>query len=1189
MANKNTNRIIAGAAIVLCIVLACTPHLNAAQYKARLLTYTIKGSVGLSGVTISGFPDKPVVTDSDGNYTATVTYGWSGTVTPTKEGYTFEPATRKYTKVTADQANQSYSPTLITFTFTGSLGMEGITMNGLPGNPVTDARGVYTATVDYGFSGTVTPTKQGYIFEPANRIYTKAVANQPRQDYTPTLITFTISGSAGMEAVTMNGLPGNPVTDARGAYTATVNYGFRGTVTPTKEGYTFDPATRKYTDLTGAQPNHNYIARILTYTISGSVGLEGVIMNGLPGNPATNTDGTYTATVEYGFNGTITPTREGYTLAPATRSYTNVTSDQLDHSYTPTIITYTVSGSVGMPGIVIKGLPGDPVTDAKGSYTTTVNYGWSGTVTPTKEGYTFTPANRIYGNVSTDRVNQSFTPALITFTISGTVGMEGVVMNGLPGNPITGKGGLYSATVDYGWSGIVTPTKEGYTLEPAERPYKQVAAGQANQSYTATLQTRTIAGTATAKGIPLEGVKVSADRGAGSAVTNANGTYTLQVDYGWNGTVTPAKEGYTFEPTNKAYSRLTLNQSNQAYSGTLMTFVIAGSIVIDNTPIEGVLITASNAGGSTVTNAKGRYSLTVPYAWTGTVTPTKEGHIFDPPSTTYTNVTSDQPSIDELLRNSTTPNQRKTIQPIAPKPIDVPQVPKPVEQPILTQVPVDPILPIPLETPTVPDRSKQEPVVSEYRPPEAPTVQNSQTIATPNRSQTPTVNRVQGPAIGPQPLVQSVVPDSAQEPLITNVFVDTELRQALQDIASQAGVIIIPDETVVGMVTCEITDAPLSKALEIVLAGTGYIVTVTPDYYLIHSADPKSAAFPAISITRVMKLNYAKSDTAVKLLSTSLRNYVQADPDIGTVCITAPPVLMTRIVADLKLIDRLPRHVMLDARIVVMERSDLLNVGVEWGWPKIKIGTFSDSYHHGVEGAGLASWPWGIQIGYTTDKLFTDSLMLTLNLLAENGELNIIASPQVIAQDGKEAEIKITTEEYYMLTAPESAWYTRAELEKIESGTVLNITPHIGENDHITLDLAIEVSDVVERTADNFPVITRRTTKNTVRIKDGGTVAVAGLTENRKRLTNKKVPGLSNLPLLGPLFRNEYGKETSHEVAIFITARLVTEAPSSMPLVEPQIQEPLTVPCAPPKDCSELLQQEQFRKSLQQKLSTSGR
>ncbi len=306
-------------------------------------------------------------------------------------------------------------------------------------------------------------------------------------------------------------------------------------------------------------------------------------------------------------------------------------------------------------------------------------------------------------------------------------------------------------------------------------------------------------------------------------------------------------------------------------------------------------------------------------------------------------------------------------------------------------------------------------------------------------------------------------------------------------------------------------------------------------------------------------MNYITAQAAVGLLSSAFREYAQAElgpagANTYTVVVTAPPALMARIIEDLKKIDRMPAQVLLEARIVVMERGDLLNLGVEWNWPTIRAGLFGgDNFGAGsAENDFGGNWPWGVQMGYSPDNTFTNALELTLNLLAENGEVSMLARPQVLAEDGKEAQIRVTTEENFALFGPQQEFFfSRTEFEKIESGTTLTITPHVGDNNDITLQMAVEVSDSQPRgRGSDLPVVTRRTASNSVTIKDGGTVALAGLAENRTRTKNKRVPGLSNLPLVGGLFKNSDNDNATREIAVFVTARIVRQTQQSFQFPE---------------------------------------
>lgn len=65
------------------------------------------GDKGIDGVEMTGLPNNPI-TDIDGNYDVVVEYGWSGTVTPTKNGYIFTPTSKTYSNITSDQLNQDF-------------------------------------------------------------------------------------------------------------------------------------------------------------------------------------------------------------------------------------------------------------------------------------------------------------------------------------------------------------------------------------------------------------------------------------------------------------------------------------------------------------------------------------------------------------------------------------------------------------------------------------------------------------------------------------------------------------------------------------------------------------------------------------------------------------------------------------------------------------------------------------------------------------------------------------------------------------------------------------------------------------------------------------------------------------------------------------------------------------------------
>ena len=84
----------------------------------------------------------------------------------------------------------------------GSSGIQNVVMGGLPGDPTTDADGYYSGTVDFGWSGTVTPSKATYTFSPSNRTYANVNSDQLNQDYTASLVQCTLTIAAGAGGTT---------------------------------------------------------------------------------------------------------------------------------------------------------------------------------------------------------------------------------------------------------------------------------------------------------------------------------------------------------------------------------------------------------------------------------------------------------------------------------------------------------------------------------------------------------------------------------------------------------------------------------------------------------------------------------------------------------------------------------------------------------------------------------------------------------------------------------------------------------------------------------------------------------------------------------------------------------------------------------------------------------------------------
>ncbi len=258
-------------------------------------------------VLISSDSEPNTVTDPNGFYELLVDYGWSGTVTPSRADYVFEPNSIVYENVT-DNLNDGYIAILKTFIISGYaldsdmlLPLEGVLVSpdndGGPfttkyygGSDVTDANGYYEVLVDYHFSGDVVPSKYAYAFEPNSITYANVIEDIIEvHDYVGTSLTYTITGYVKNSCETPisdvlieadNG-GGSDLTDPNGYYEVWVGYNWSGMITPTKKNYTFDPNMMTYIAILDDEESQDYIAsNIYDLDCNGWVGLgDFVIMS----------------------------------------------------------------------------------------------------------------------------------------------------------------------------------------------------------------------------------------------------------------------------------------------------------------------------------------------------------------------------------------------------------------------------------------------------------------------------------------------------------------------------------------------------------------------------------------------------------------------------------------------------------------------------------------------------------------------------------------------------------------------------------------------------------------------------------------------------------------------------------------------------------------------------------------------
>jgi hypothetical protein len=228
---------------------------NDMNYTATLMTFKIAGCVlgpdlvtPISDVNVSAeneggswtsrYGGGSMLTDANGYYEVLVDYNYVGKITPAKYAYAFEPNSRCYADVNEDYIEgQNYTGTLLAFRIVGyinnecNIPMEGVLVNADNGggNGLTDVNGLYEVWVDYAWSGTVTPAKSHYTFDPNWMNYVDVLADLADQNYiADSIYDLDCDGSIGLGDVAVIAdnwlLPADPETPGNLVVDETVNF-----------------------------------------------------------------------------------------------------------------------------------------------------------------------------------------------------------------------------------------------------------------------------------------------------------------------------------------------------------------------------------------------------------------------------------------------------------------------------------------------------------------------------------------------------------------------------------------------------------------------------------------------------------------------------------------------------------------------------------------------------------------------------------------------------------------------------------------------------------------------------------------------------------------------------------------------------------------------------------------------------
>ncbi|GAB6076713.1 type IV pilus secretin PilQ [Desulfurobacterium crinifex] len=407
-------------------------------------------------------------------------------------------------------------------------------------------------------------------------------------------------------------------------------------------------------------------------------------------------------------------------------------------------------------------------------------------------------------------------------------------------------------------------------------------------------------------------------------------------------------------------------------------------------------------------------------------------------------------------------------------------------------------------------------------------------------------------------------------------FDNADVRAVVKAITKSAGVNVVVDPEVKGRVNVDFRKPVLWKrALKAVLDPLGFTYKEERGYLRIL---PKSKikAEEQLEPLRfyVVRLNYADAEEVKKEIeelvfkyhketaketarsgntkteekgrSIAYKETVTVDKSNNALLLKIIPSHYKEIMKVIKEIDRPIKQVMIKAKIVIVDSEINNDLGMSWfirGYNN--IGSGINTYITGTYGF----LPFTPNSSVPTDGTLaigilnptqTLKLELAIKALETENKGQVISNPKVLVFDNQEAEIEQGIEIPYKKTTTTQT-STEVSYEFKKARLLLKVKPHVTHNNHVIMDIEIKKEDPKYTLSEEGapPSINTRNMKSKVRIASGNTIVIGGVYEKRKDFTKNAVPVLSEIPLLGWLFKYEKTKITNNKLLIFITPEII--------------------------------------------------
>lgn len=374
-------------------------------------------------------------------------------------------------------------------------------------------------------------------------------------------------------------------------------------------------------------------------------------------------------------------------------------------------------------------------------------------------------------------------------------------------------------------------------------------------------------------------------------------------------------------------------------------------------------------------------------------------------------------------------------------------------------------------------------------------------------------------------------------------FMDADIRDALSALAIEQEVNIATAKGVSGKVSIHLFQVTLKDALDAITMAGGFNYQKLGDvYYVYQPKEEKDPETESLQM-RIFELKYAEMDQVQDILGAipGIR-LIKIHESTRSIIVEDTPQNIKKVETIIEHWDTKPRQVVIEAKILEVNLTDDMSLGVDWDKIFDELRITTDGFSTAVLPDGEAVSPvpsaggTGLFANIITGAGTSHQFAAALDAIESKTTVNTLSTPKVLAIHGKPAKVQVGGQQGYRVTTTNLGVATET-IEFIDTGIVLEITPYIDDESNVLLNVQPSITSATLE--EGIPVTQTALVTTWLLARNGDTVLIGGLIQDRKLKSKNQIPCLGNIPGLGVLFGSRSKDIGKTELIVLITPRVL--------------------------------------------------